>query len=63
MLKGTDGEPAAISLSPGKKAWVSGQYLEHLERLKTLRESGVLTNEEFDEQKKFALNSIRRLND
>ena len=63
MLKGNDGEPAAISLSPGKKARVSGKYLEHLERLKTLRESGVLTNEEFDEQKKFALNSIRRLND
>ena len=65
LLKG--GEPSdsvsSLALSPGKRARVSGQYLEHLEKLKSLHQSGVLTTEEFNEQKKFALNNIRKLND
>ena len=64
MLKGdasTTMEPAA-TMSPGKRARVSGQYLEQLERLKTLQSSGVLTDEEFEEQKAYALKNIRQLN-
>ena len=50
------------ALSPGRRARVSGQYIEHLERLKALKESGVLSDEEFKEQKTYALNNIRDLN-
>ena len=32
------------ALSPGKRARVSGQYLEHLERHKALKKSGVLSD-------------------
>ncbi len=64
MLKGNDPNPNTQSVvSPGKKARISGQYLEHLERLKSLQESGVLTSAEFSEQKEYALKNIRKLND
>ena len=64
LIKGPGpGNDSCGTLSPGKRARVSGQYLEHLERLKSLRESGVLTAEEFGEQKKFTLNNIRKLNE
>ena len=62
MLKGCPATPTSstTTLSPSKRAQVSGQYLEHLEKLKLLHESGVLSLEEFNEQKGFALN-IRQL--
>lgn len=50
------------SVSPGKRARVSGLYLEQLERLRALQQSGVLTSEEFEEQKAYALKNIRELN-
>lgn len=50
------------SMSPGKRARVSGQYLEHLEKINKLHESGVLSKAEFDEQKEFALQNIKELN-
>lgn len=58
------GESATLSpgVSPGKRAHVSGQYLEQLEKFKKLRGSEVLSAEEFEEQKKFALDNIRKLN-
>ena len=58
------GEPSAVNttVSPGKRARVAGQYLEHLEKLKSLHEAKVLSDEEFDEQKKFALDNICKLN-
>ena len=46
-----------VSLS--SKARLSGQYIE---QLKSLQESGVLSEEEFEEQKTFALQNIRGLN-
>ena len=49
------------AMSPGKRAHVSGQYLEQLERFKGLHQSGVLSLDEFGEQKKFPLNNIREL--
>ena len=53
LLKG--GEPVtSVALSPGNQARVSGQYLE---QLKSLHESGVLTTEEFNEQKMYALST------
>ena len=63
MLKGSPATPtpSTTTLSPSKRAQVSGQYLEHLEKLKKLHESGVLSLEEFNEQKGFALNYIRQL--
>ena len=49
-------------VSPSSKARLSGQYIEQLKSLQELRESGVLSEEEFEEQKKFALQNIRGLN-
>ena len=60
LIKGSDSTGAA--LSPGKRARVSGQYLEHLEKLRHLHELGVLSSDEFEEQKSFALKNIRELN-
>ena len=59
MLKGSEPPSNSLSLSPGKRARVSSIYLEQLEKLKTL---GVLTPNEFEEQKRFALRNIRELN-
>jgi hypothetical protein len=65
MIQGTQATPtpstSTTTLSPSKRAQVSGQYLEHLEKLKKLHESGVLSLEEFNEQKGFAFNNIRQL--
>ena len=50
LLNGRDSPVStATSMSPGKWARVSGQYLEHLERLKGLHQSGVLSLTEFEE--------------
>ena len=49
-------------VSPCSKARLSGQYIEQLKSLQELRESGVLSEEEFEEQKTFALQNIRCLN-
>ena len=53
MIRGPQATPtpSTTTLSPSKRAQVSGQYLEHLEKLKKLHESGVLSLEEFNEQK------------
>lgn len=47
------GEPSAVNttVSPEKRACVAGQYLEHLENLKSSHEAKVLSDEEFDKQK------------
>ena len=50
------------TLSPAKRAHVCGQYLDHLEKLKKLYESDILTKEEFEEQKQFTLRNIRQIN-
>ena len=39
-------------VSPCSKARLSGQYIEQLKSLQKLRESGVLSEEEFEEQKR-----------
>ena len=46
-------------VSPSSKARLSGQYIEQLKSLQELRESGVLSEEEFEEQKTFALQNTR----
>ncbi len=58
MLKGSEPPSNSLSLSPGKRARVSSIYLEQLEKLKTLEQSGVLTPNEFEEQKRFALRNM-----
>ena len=45
-------------VSPSSKARLSGQYIKQLKSLQELRESGVLSEEEFKEQKTFALRNI-----
>ena len=62
ILKGQPPSTSGNSMSPGKRARVSGQYLEHLEKIKQLHESGVLCKDEFQEQKQYALNNIKGLN-
>ena len=57
IVKGNDSgtNSAGRSMSPGKRTRASGLYLEQLERLKMLQQSGVLMCEEFEEQKCYAL--------
>ena len=50
------------AMSPAKRAHVSGQYLDHLEKLKKLYEADILTKEEFEEQKHFTLRNMRQIN-
>ena len=50
------------SVSPSSKVRLSGQYIEQLKFLQELRESAVLSEEEFEEQKTFAVQNICGLN-
>lgn len=50
------------SMSPGKRARVSGQYLKQLGEIKKLHEIGVLSKSEFQEQKQLALRNIKEIN-
>jgi hypothetical protein len=52
---------SGLTMSPAKRAHVSGAYLDHLHKLKKLLESGVLSQEEFEEQKSFVLGNLRSL--
>ena len=61
-ITGNNPVSAPGPVSPGKRARVSGLYLEQLERLRALQQSGVLTPEEFEEQKAYALKNVRELN-
>ncbi len=49
-------------ISPLSKAKLSTQYISQLKSLQDLRECGVLSETEFEEQRRFALNYIRSLN-
>ena len=59
VITGNHMVSAPGSVSPAR---VSGLYLEQLERLRALKQSGVLTSEEFEEQKAYTLKNIRELN-
>jgi len=50
------------TLSPAKREHVCGQYLDHLEKLKKLYKSDILTKEEFEEQKQFTLRNLCQIN-
>lgn len=54
--------PTETGVSPASKARLSSEYITQLKSLQELREVGVLTDEEFQEQKLFALNNIRSMN-
>ena len=56
------GQPLPTGVSPASKAKLSREYIIQLKELQELRECGVLSQEEFQEQKKFALDSIRSMN-
>ena len=49
LLKGND-STSGTALSPGKHACVSGQYLEHLEKLRNLHDTGVPNTDEFKQK-------------
>ena len=51
-----------IGVSPSSKATLTSNYISQLKSLQELREMGVLSDEEFAEQKRFALDNIRKLN-
>ncbi len=51
----------APGVSPVSKAKISSQYISQLKSIQDLRECGVLSETEFEEQKRYALNSIRSL--
>ena len=53
--------PPQSGVSPMSKARLSSDYITQLKSLQELRDNGVLSNEEFQEQKAFALN-IRSMN-
>ena len=58
----TENSPrTAAGISPSSKTKISGMYLSQLKSLQELRASAVLSEEEFEEQKKYALMSIRGL--
>ena len=62
LLTDWPGKSPSSAMFPAKRTHVSGQYLDHLEKLKKLYEADILTKEEFEEQKHFTLKSIRQIN-
>ena len=54
--------PVHSGVSPMSKARLSSEYITQLKLLQELRDSGVLSDEEFLEQKSFALDNIRTMN-
>ena len=54
--------PLPSGVSPASKAKLTSAYISQLRELQELRESGVLNEEEFQEQNMFALNNIRGMN-
>ena len=62
VLKGQPSDNDLPTIDVISCAKVSGQYLEHLEKLKKLLECGVLSTAEFEEQKEIALTNIKQLN-
>ena len=54
--------PPQSGVSLMSKARLSSEYITQLKSLQELRDNGVLSNEEFQEQKAFALNNIRSMN-
>lgn len=58
----THNVPQHTSVSPRSKAQLSSVYIAQLKDLQGLLESGVLTDDEFKEQKEIALQSIRNMN-
>ena len=51
----------ADGISPGKKVNLRSQYLSQLKTLQALRDDGVLTNEEFCEEKISVLNTLKTM--
>ena len=50
--KGDSGTPLLSAISPGKTVELQLKHFEQLRYLQSLLEDGILTNEEFAEQKK-----------
>lgn len=61
-VKEVDDTTSSAGISPAKKAKLCQQYLDQLRTLQQLLEAGVLTQQEFTEQKMYALNNLRKLN-
>jgi len=54
----TSQKASSIRVSPSSKATLTNNYISQLKSLQELREMGVLSDEEFMEQKRFALCSL-----
>lgn len=54
--------PVQSGVSPMSKAQLSSEYITQLKLLQELCDCGVLSDEEFLEQKSFALDNIRSIN-
>ena len=59
--KRDSGTPLSSAISPSKTVELRLKHFEQLRYLQSLLEDGVLTNEEFAEQKKNILSSLRKL--
>ena len=51
----------SIGLSPMKKAELRSTYLKQLGELRQLRDNGILTEEEYEEQREDQIDSMRNL--
>ena len=59
--KTTPTPDVAVSISPGKKALLSGQYLKQLETIQKLKDDCVLSATEFNNQNDRILNNLKSL--
>ena len=50
-----------MGISPGKKVALSGQYLKQLETIQKLKDEGVLTLSEFEQQKQRIMTNLSSL--
>jgi len=53
--------PPSTGISPGKKAQLSQQYLQQLTTIRNLHDDGILTDEEFGDEKRRIMTNLRSL--
>jgi len=59
--QGLSGDVGPVGVSPGKAVDIRGKSLNQLSTLKQLFEEGILSQDEFDEQKQIILHGLRKL--
>ena len=61
IASATQGQTAAVGISPGKVTELRMKKLRELRELQALLEQNILTQQEFMEQKQLVLDSLRKL--